>query len=173
MAKRGNGEGYIRRRPNGLWEGQYFVGFSDDGKKKVKSIYGQTKAEVVEKLATITNDLRTGLCLPPEQITTGEWLDIWHDEYLGGVKESTATNYEYHIRVNIKPYIGKIQLQKLTAPMIQKLYRQREAEGLSPKTIKNVHGVIHKALEKAVQCRYIKYNPAEACELPRVQKKKC
>lgn len=170
MAKRGNGEGYIRRRPNGLWEGQYFIGFSDDGKKQIKSIYGKTKAEVVEKLSMITNDIRSGLCLPPDQITTGQWLDIWHDEYLGGVKESTATNYEYHIRVNIKPYIGSVKLQKLTAPVIQRLYKQR-LKDLSPKTIKNVHGVIHKALEKAVQCHYIKYNPADACELPRIQKK--
>ena len=118
----------------------------------------------------ITNDIRSGLCLPPDQITTGQWLDIWHDEYLGGVKESTATNYEYHIRVNIKPYIGSVKLQKLTAPVIQRLYKQR-LKDLSPKTIKNVHGVIHKALEKAVQCHYIKYNPADACELPRIQKK--
>lgn len=171
MAKRGNGEGSIRKRSNGLWEGRYFSGRDEKGKPKQKSVYGKTQKEVIEKLAAITNDIRSGVFLPPDQITVGQWFDIWKDEYLGGVKESTATQYDYHIRCNIKPTIGGIELQKLTAPMIQKLYKKRESEGLSPKSIKNLHGVIHKGLDKAVQCKYLKYNPSDACELPRVIKK--
>ena len=171
MAKRGNGEGSIRQRKNGLWEGQYVSGRDENGKLQRKSVYGKTKREVVEKLGEITTDIRSGLYLPPEKITFGEWLDIWHKEYLGGIKETTATQYEYQMRVNIKPYLGEIKLQKLTTPMIQKLYRERLEDNLSAKSVKNLHGVIHKALDKAVQCRYIKFNPADACELPRIVKK--
>ena len=171
MSKRANGEGNIRKRKDGTWEGRYVSGYDRDGKPIRKSVYGKTQKEVVDKLASVTNDIRTGLFLPPDQITFGQWLDIWHDEYLGSVKDSTATQYKYHMEYNIKPNLGRFQLQKITAPMIQKLYKKRLAEGLSPKSIKNLHGVIHKALDKAVQCRYLKFNPSDACELPRVQKK--
>lgn len=175
--KRANGEGTISKRKNGTWEGKYTVGRDADGKLIRKTIYGKTQKEVAQKITALTNDLNTGLYIAPEQTTFAQWLDIWHDEYLGGVKESTATQYKYHIEFNIKPYLGHIPLQKLTAPMIQKLYKKRMTEAseggkkLSAKSIKNLHGVIHKALDKAVQCRYIKFNPSDACELPRIEKK--
>ena len=175
--KRANGEGTISKRKNGTWEGKYTVGRDAKGNLIRKTIYGKTQKEVAQKITALTNDLNTGLYIAPEKTTVAQWLDIWHADYLGGVKESTATQYKYHIEFNIKPYLGHIQLQKLTAPMIQRMYRNRMEEApdggktLSPKSIKNLHGVIHKALDKAVQCRYIKFNPADACELPRIQKK--
>ena len=177
MHKRGRGEGTVRRKRPNLWEGRYFTGYDAEGRPVQKSVYGKTQKEVVEKLATITNDIRSGMFLPPDQITFGQWLDIWYDQYLDGVKESTATQYKYHIDFNIKPFLGNYHLQKVTTPMLQKLYKKRMTEAkeggkkLSAKSIKNLHGVIHKALDKAVQCRYLKYNPADACELPRVEKK--
>ena len=175
--KRANGEGTISKRKNGTWEGKYTVGRDANGKPIRKTIYGKTQKEVAQKITALTNDLNTGFYIAPDKITFGQWLDVWHDEYLGGVKESTATQYKYHIDFNIKPNLGNIPLQKLTAPMIQKMYRKRMTEAseggkkLSPKSIKNLHGVIHKSLDKAVQCRYIKFNPSDACELPRVEKK--
>ena len=177
MSKRGNGEGTVRKKRNNLWEGRYYIGLDANGKPIQKSVYGKTQKEVLDKLSSITNDIRTGLFLPPEEITFGQWLDIWHEEYLGGVKESTATQYKYHIDFNIKPFLGDCKLQKLSAPMIQKMYKTRMAKDikggkrLSAKSIKNLHGVVHKALDKAVQCRYIRFNPSDACELPRVEKK--
>lgn len=175
--KRANGEGTISKRKNGTWEGKYTVGRDADGKLVRKTIYGKTQKEVAQKITALTNDLNTGMYIAPEKTTVGQWFDIWQNDYLGGVKETTATQYRYHIEFNIKPYLGQIQLQKLTAPMIQKLYRTRMEQApeggktLSPKSIKNLHGVIHKALDKAVQCRYIKFNPSDACELPRIEKK--
>ena len=175
--KRANGEGTIKQRMNGLWEGQYISGRDSNGKLIRKSVYGRSQKEVAQKLTAMTNDVNTGLYIAPEKTTFGQWLDIWYEDYLGGVKESTATQYKYHIEFNIKPNLGHVPIQKLTAPMIQKLYRQRMTEAtkggkkLSAKSIKNLHGVIHKALDKAVQCRYIKFNPSDACELPRIPKK--
>ncbi len=168
--KRANGEGTIRQRKNGLWEGLYTAGRDADGKMIRKSVYGKTQKEVVKKLTAVTNDLNTGVYISPDQITVGQWLDIWHADYLGSVKKSTAAQYLYHIRQNIKPYIGNVRLQKLTAPMIQNLYKNR-LETLSPKSIKNLHGCFHKALNQAVLCQYIKSNPSLACQLPRVEKK--
>lgn len=41
---------------------------------------------------------------------------------------------------------------------------------MSPKTIKNIHGILHSALKQAVMLGYIRSNPTEACTLPRIEK---
>lgn len=169
---RAKGEGCIRKRASdGLWEGIYTVGRNEKGKLVRRSIYGKTKKEVALKLGSITNDLHTGIYISPDSITVGQWLDIWLSEYLGDVKRSTLAQYGYQVRVHIKPCLGPVILQKLSAPMIQKMYNDKLKAGLSPKSIKNLHGVLHKALQQAVLCQYLKINPTLACKLPRVEKK--
>lgn len=55
--------------------------------------------------------------------------------------------------------------------MIQQMYNELQTEkGLSPKTIKNVHGVLHRALEQAQKMGYIRNNPLTAVTLPRIVK---
>ena len=170
MAKRANGEGFIRKRKNGLWEGQYTVGRGQNGKLIKKSVYGKSQKEVAQKITALTNDINTGVYIAPDSITVGEWFDIFLKDYNGSVKASTVAQYEYQVRQNIKPTLGNIPLQKLTAPMIQRLYNSK-LETLSAKSIKNLHGVMHKGLNQAVLCQYLKHNPCAACKLPRVEHK--
>ena len=147
------------------------MGRDQDGKPIRKSIYGRTQGEVSKKLTAVTNDLNNGVYIAPTQITVKEWFDIWTKEYLGSVKESTKAQYDYQNRIHITPTLGHIQLQKLNAPMIQKFYNKKLEDGLSPKSIKNLHGILHKSLNQAVLCQYLKVNPCLACQLPRVEKK--
>lgn len=109
-------------------------------------------------------------------MTVGEWLDIWAADYLGGVKPFTVRSYSDQIKNHIKPALGAVKLEALNAHTIQGFYNRLGAEhdckpGLSPKTVKNIHGVLHKALQQAVAVGYIRFNPAEYCTLPRVVKK--
>ena len=71
---------------------------------------------------------------------------------------------------HLKPAMGAIRLEALDAPTIQKLYNSLSVDH-APKTIKNLHGVLHKALQQAVKVGYIRFNPADACELPLMEKK--
>lgn len=169
--KRPNGEGTIRKRKNGTWEGQYVAGRDQKGKLIRRSVYGKTQAEVSRKMTALTNDLNNGVYIAPDQITVAEWFELWISEYLGNVKSSTKAQYDYQKRIHIIPELGKIQLQKLTAPMIQKFYNGKLAAGLSPKSIKNLHGIMHRSLNQAVLCQYLKVNPCLACQLPRIEKK--
>lgn len=100
----------------------------------------------------------------------GAWLDIWVAEYLPDVKPRTAQSYRATVEGHLKPELGAVKLSALTAPQIQAVYNRLHKCGLSPKTIKNLHGVLHKALEQAVEIGYIRFNPARACKLPRVEK---
>ncbi len=169
--KRPNGEGTIRKRKNGLWEGKYVAGRDKDGKLIRRSVYGRSQIEVSKKLTALTNDLNNGVYISPDQITVAEWFDIWTRDYLGNVKESTKAQYDYQRRIHIVPELGKTRLQKRTPPMIQRFYNNKLKSGLSPKSIKNLHGILHRSLNQAVLCQYLKVNPCLACQLPRVDRK--
>ena len=112
----------------------------------------------------------------PSKMTVGEWLDIWARDYLGGVKPMTALNYNQHINNHIKPALGAVKLKNLNTHTIQGFYTDLgrphgDKPGLSAKTVKCVHGVFHKALQQAVAVGYVRFNPADACELPRIERK--
>ncbi|MDR1668692.1 MAG: site-specific integrase [Oscillospiraceae bacterium] len=172
-----SGSGTIRQRPGGRWEGRYTVGRDPGtGKQKQKSIYGDTQREVRQKLARITADVDNGTYTDPSKLTVGAWLDIWLAEYIGNVKPFTVASYNTQGRVHIKPALGAVKLSALNTHTIQafynKLHRGSDGKpGLSPKTVKNIHGVLHKALAQAVKLGYLKYNPSDACALPRWERK--
>lgn len=94
------------------------------------------------------------------------------------MKPRTAHIYKSDIRLHILPALGAVRLEALNAPMILAFYNamgepsEQNPEGLSAKTVKNVHGVLHKALQQAVLIGYLRYNPADACILPRIERKK-
>ncbi|MBQ7785903.1 MAG: tyrosine-type recombinase/integrase [Clostridia bacterium] len=185
MPKRGaQGAGSIRKKTvmrNGIeytyWEARYTAGYDPGtGKQIQKSISGKTQKEVRQKLQKITIALDEGTYSEPSKMTVGEWLDIWHKDYLGAVKQATVAHYGSHIEKNLKPRIGAIKLSALKPHAVQALYNgllrsEDNPDGMSAKTVKNLHGVLHRALKQAVMLGYIPSNPTDACVLPRVEKK--
>ena len=71
----------------------------------------------------------------------------------------------------LKPNFGKIPLSQLRTPMVQKFYNRLRDERRSPKYIKNIHGIFHRALDMAVRVEYLQRNPSSACILPKVVEK--
>jgi integrase len=178
MARRNAaGSGSIRKKTiirNGkeytYFEGRYTLpGF---GKQNQKTITGKTEAEVAKKLRAITSSVDSGKYIEPSKMTLGQWLDIWVKEYAGDIKPKTLISYEWHIKSHLKPALGSVKLTALAPHIIQTFYNglQKGENALSPKTIKNLHGVLHRALSQAVEIRYLNYNPAGACKLPRIIK---
>ena len=176
-AKGAKGGGTIRQRPDGLWEARYTLGINPGtGKQIQKSVYGKTQKEVRQKLTAITAEIDNGSYQEPCKMTVNEWLDIWLADYQIGVKDSTAYLYERQAKLYLRPALGNIPLEMLKAHTIQRLYNSLSQEhdgqpALSAKTIKNIHGVLHKALQQAVLLNYIRYNPTTACVLPKIVKK--
>jgi integrase len=179
------GSGTIRQRPDGRWEGRYTVGHDPgSGKQVQKSVYAATQKEVRQKLAAITTDIDSGVYLEPARMTVGQWLDVWLKDYIINVKDTTKSAYSDNVRLHIKPALGAVALQKLNAHTIQSFYNSLAVSGrvlqkgqtktapagLSAKTIRNIHAILHKALKQAVLLSYIKMNPADACTLPRVER---
>lgn len=178
--KNASGAGTIRKKTvtrNGreyvYWEARYTVGFdTGTGKQKQKSITGKTQKEVAQKLRQVTVDIDTSTYVEPSKMRLSEWLDMWKDTYLGGVKPRSVEIYDSVIRVHIKPSLGAVRLEALNTPLIQGFYNDcQKKSNLSAKSVRNVHCVMHKALQQAVSVGYLKFNPSEACTLPRVEKK--
>lgn len=179
MARRAaQGAGTIRKKTinrNGqeytYWEARVTVGRDPGtGKQVQRSFTGKTQKEVREKMQAVAVALNESTYQEPAKMTVGEWLDIWESEYLESVNPRTRDSYRTVIRVHLKPAFGAVKLQNLQTHQIQKFYNGLQRGGLSPKSIKNFHGVLHKALQQAVELGYLRFNPSSACKLPRVER---
>ena len=179
-----SGMGNIRKKNHTVngktytyYEARYTEGFDPGtGKQIQRSISGKTQKEVAQKLKAALAALDSGTYIAPCKMTVEEWMDVWSKQYLGGVKESTVAAYNATIRTHIKPGIGAIRLDALDTHLVQSFYNAlreptKDREAVSPKTVKNVHGVLHKAMQQAVANGYIRFNPTNSCILPRIEKK--
>lgn len=185
MAKRrANGEGSIRKRKDGRWEGRYTAGRDPEtGKAITKNVLARTQKECKEKLKQAIEDT-AGLDLAKaDQYTVGQWLDVWFENYAKlKVRPSSHQTYRGYIDNHIKPNIGHIPLSKLTSLDLQKLYKKllfggrvkrieakRQPKGLSAKTVRNLDQVISSAMDFAIAQKLILTNPTHGCALPRLE----
>lgn len=171
MASRNaHGGGSIRQRKNGLWEARYTVGRDPGtGKQIQKSVYGKTQHEVRKKLASVVSDLDDGVYKEPTKMTVKQWFNIWLNEYTINLKPLTIKSYKATTINHIIPKLGRTAISKVTAPQIQKIINDLSKE-YSPKTVKNIHGVLHQCFSQAVILGYIPSNPANHCKLPKITK---
>ena len=158
-----NGKAYT------YYEARYTVGIDPGtGKQIQKSISGKTQREVTRRLKEITTSIDTGTYLPSCKLTVGEWLNTWISEYTADWKPLTVSNYSKQIKKHLIPRLGAAKLEDLDTHTIQLFYNSLTKSGLAPKTVKNIHGVLHAALEQAISNGYIHKNPTAGCKLPKV-----
>ena len=158
-----NGKAYT------YYEARYTVGIDPGtGKQIQKSISGKTQREVTRRLKEITTSIDTGTYLPSCKLTVGEWLNTWISEYTADWKPLTVCNYSKQIKKHLIPRLGAAKLEDLDTHTIQLFYNSLTKSGLVPKTVKNIHGVLHAALEQAISNGYVSKNPTAGCKLPKV-----
>ena len=166
-----NGKTYI------YWQGRYTEGFDPGtGKQIQRSITGKTQKEVAQKLRQITASLDDGTYKAPCKLTVGEWLDIWTQDYLVSVKPRTVDSYKTTVENHLKPAFAAMKLDALKTQDVQRFYNSLQVEcgdrkPLSAKSVRNIHGVFHKAMQQAVKLGHIRTNPADPCDLPRAVRK--
>lgn len=171
MSKRGQGEGSIYKRDDGLWVGVVNLGFVN-GKRKRKYLYGETRKEVADKLAGVLRDHQQGLPVAMERQTIEEFVLRWLDESVKPHREnSTYFSYCQMARLYIIPRLGCIQVVKLTPRDIQKFINSLLEEGLSARTVQYNHAILRRALNQALRWDLIARNPATLVDLPNRKKK--
>ena len=185
MAKRrANGEGNLRKRKDGRWEGRYTAGHDPEtGKAIYRNVLGRTQAEARAKLKQAIEEAKQVDPVKAKQYTVGEWMDVWFENYAKvKVRPSSHQTYRGYIDNHIKPNIGKIPLGKLSSLDLQKFYKKllsngrverieskKQSKGLSPKTVRNLHQIITSAMKLAKEQKLIATDPTDGCALPKVE----
>ena len=158
--KRANGEGNIRKRKDGRWEGRYTAGYdSNTGKRVIRNVLGKTQVEVKEKLKAALEEVKGIDVARSEDYTVATWLRTWYELYAKpNVRTATANRYELIIESYTIPRIGNVKLKELTTRHLQKLYKElleggrihitkNQDKGLSTTTVRSVHLMLHCALD--------------------------
>ena len=179
MAKRRkSGEGTVRERKDGRWEGRIVVSYDEKGLPKTKNVTAKTKTECLEKLEKLKAEVGATVKKCTPDMTFGEWMDFWYQTYCKNtLKEYTQETYEQRIYKQIIPKIGHHPLNKVTTGTLEKFYahlkadgrltrRERFGPGLANSVIRSIHAHCRAALEKAVAEKLIYQNPAIGCKLP-------
>ena len=163
--RRANGEGNIRKRKDGRWEGRYTVGHdSETGKAIIKNVLGKTQAEVKEKLKKAIEE-NVGIDYGrAKTYTVGTWLEVWMENYAKvKLRPSTFKTSQGFLKNHIKPQIGSVPLADLTSLDLQRFYKhlldggrvdrveaKKKPKGLAPKTVRNIHQMIGSAYNLAM-----------------------
>ena len=169
--QRGHGEGSIYQRANGQWCATITIGYNNDGKRKRRTVFGDSKQEVQDKLRGLANNASHLHGIDAQRVKVGDYMDRWlKDAAKLRVRPTTYANYERVIKNHIKPCIGGIPLAKLTALNIHGMYSWLSQQGKSAETIRLTHAVLHRALKQAVRWRLIPYNMAAEVDRPKVVK---
>ena len=182
--KRANGEGSIRKRADGRWEGRYTAGYHPEtGKRIIKNVLGKTQAECKAKLKKAIEESQALDISRANEYTVATWLRTWFELYAKPhIRPSTMNYYHRNIEQHVAPAIGDIPLNKLTTRDLQKLYndlqsngrlrkvQKKKKPGLSNSTVRGIHMMLHNALDRAVKEKLILSNPTENCIIPKIEK---
>ena len=140
--KRANGEGNIRKRKDGRWEGRYTAGYNPEtGKRIIKNVLGKTQAECKAKLAAAMEAIKGVDVSRADEYTVATWLRSWYDIYAKpNLRVATADRYRLMIEQYTIPRIGNIKLTKLTVLLWSDLDIADKTVSVSKQYVKNPNG---------------------------------
>ena len=109
--RRPQGEGMVRKREDGRWEGRIVIGHKKDGTPMYKSVFGKAQKSTLKQLHQLIALYRDVDLTEECRMTLGEWMDKWLDEYMiFKIKEKTMDGYRSIVEHQIKRFIGDKQL---------------------------------------------------------------
>jgi len=165
MAKRrGNHEGSIYRRKDGLWCAQ----ISLEGRRLTK--YGKSQVECRDWIKQTLARIDGGLTYEGTQITLSHFIEVWLNGKELARRPSTVNGYRRYAGLYILPALGREKLQDILPVHIKRLYAQLNQEGRGARTIQLVHVTLHAAFHQAVREGYLGRNPVDAVERPKVER---
>ncbi len=181
--RRPSGDGLIRKRKDGRWEGRIIVGHKQDRKPIFRSVFAKKQSDLMPRLHQLKDCYADVELTEESNMTIGEWLDKWLIEYKKPMlRESTYARYGSAIEHHVKPYIGNKSITQLKTSDLQKLYNKLKASGrkipskehgttLSNAMVRGVHTLLYEALESAVREGLIPSNPTNGTTPPKIVRK--
>jgi integrase len=164
--RRGHGEGSIYKRSDGRWAAAVDLG-TRVGKRRRKTVYGKSQADVIRKVDAVRQDLRQGKPIPIGRVKVGDWLAEWlKDCVKPRVRPSTYGSYEVTVRLHISPYLGDVVLTDLRARDIERWLAELAENGVKRRNCRYARVVLRAALEKAVKEGCVATNQVKLTDAP-------
>lgn len=168
-----------KRQPNGSYKGGSWTAYWREtvGGETIQRAKGgfPTKSAAQDFLNGVLTAMKDGTYVPPTKTTFGEFLlETWLPAQRQRLRDSTYEDYERRIRQHIVPALGSVPIQDLGAFALDRLYADlltggsARGGGLSPKSVRNVHIVIRKALRDAARKQMVTRNVAVDADPPRI-----
>lgn len=170
VARRSHGTGSLVERPegSGKWYFRYVTGrdpVTGRLRRRAVTIAAKNKSAAQVKARKILSEaesVTTGTSVTVNQLLV-EWMRF---QYSRGRSPTTLNGYQNTIDVHIKPALGDIKIETLTAHDLDSLYAKCSHDGKKPRTVRNIHTIISAALNQAVKWEWLDRNPALRAKLP-------
>jgi integrase len=136
----------------------------------------KTKREAERGLAEWLAEIEHGTAVNDSKMTVSTYLEHWLDTSARHrVRHTTFESYQKLVRTYILPALGAVPLQRLTPAQVQAFYATqlasgrtgRKPDGLSPRTVRYLHAILHRALKEALQLGLVARNVTEAVAPPK------
>jgi integrase len=161
--KSANGNGGARQRANGSWEWRESL---PDGRRF--SGYGKTQMEAKARCLAKVKQAERGIDVKATRQTVGQYLNWWlNDIVTPKLAPKTVKAYQDAVRLHLVPELGQIELGKLTPQAVTSLLRNKERDGLSPRSVAMIREVLRGALNVAMKMQMVERNAAALAESPR------
>lgn len=181
--RRPSGDGMVRKKDDGRWEGRIVIGHKENGDSIFRYIYAPTQKELTAKLRQEIIAYQGVDLTEDSKLTLNEWMDYWLDAIMAGtIRPSTLNGYRRYADLYIKPYLGDKQISKITPTDVQKMYEVLKARGrvkehaqyghqLSGSMVHSIHTMFHEAMKAAKESHIIAKNPTENIPVPKANPK--
>src|SRR5919204_1949813 len=161
MQRRREGLGAVYQRRDGRWEGQIRI---RGGPRR--SFYGRTRREAIHKLKQARWALANGLPVSAGTQSLRDFFAYWLTANRGRLRPATLGTYALDVQ-RLEPYLGNVPLRNITPGMIQSTYAAMLRNGLSQRSVEQVHTVLHRVLSHAMHWGLTGRNPAQLATPPR------
>ena len=124
--RRSNGEGSVFKHQNGKGCGQIGLGVDENGKRVRKTVFADTRAEVVEQLKMLHGSINAKKLKPSKDIMLGQFIDKWLMDFK--CPTVSPRTYEWYVNINksISEEIKETYLHKVNSYHIQKYAEHTE-----------------------------------------------
>jgi len=170
--RRSNGEGSVFKHHNGKWCGQIALGIDENGKRTRKTVYAETRAEVVEKLAALRGSIDAHKLKPSTRTTVGQFMVKWLKDFKR--PSVSPRTYEWYINVSksVADEIKNTRLHKINAYQIQNTLNTMKNEEYSVRSIKAAYDLLNQVFKAAIEFLMIGDNPMDKVKIQRKETNK-
>lgn len=161
--KSANGNGGASKRADGTWQWRVSL---PDGRRI--SGYGKDQAEAKRRCLEKVALAEQGIDYRAAKQKVSDFFVWWlADVAAPRCSAKTHRTYSDLVRLHIAPELGRLDVGKLSAPQVQSLLRKKERDGLSPRTVAHIRGVLRTALNDGVRMGMLARNVAALTDSPR------